>query len=359
MKTNPIIILTFLIFISPLKSQDNDIKIRIPVDTVGFATKAWQMDSLMNLMKSLQKDSLKILPANNYEPWKMVISPHDDYTYVGFEYPALLSKLISRLIIFFGVCHKAKQFNLEDKIIFDSYTHWQEPYGNVPVSSLRNEIIRKLPKDIYVIHDSVQAAEHSVEAIIPFLQYYNRNIEIISILVPFMPFSRMNEIAKPLANAINDITNERKLVWGRDYAIAISSDAVHYGDQGWGERNFAFLGSDSAGYEKAVIHENEIISNCLSDKITPDKVKKFINYTTLENNYKEYKWTWCGRYSIPLGLMTAYYLENLLNINLSGEKVEYSTSISHSPIPVKNLGMGITAPANIHHWVGYPAIGYK
>jgi len=48
------------------------------------------------------------------------------------------------------------------------------PYGNIPVSGLRNEIMGQLNKDIYEIHDSVQSAEHSVEAILPFLQYYKQ-----------------------------------------------------------------------------------------------------------------------------------------------------------------------------------------
>jgi hypothetical protein len=77
-------------------------------------------------------------------------------------------------------------------------------------------------------------------------------------------------------------------------------------------------------------------------------------------DFRKYKWTWCGRYSIPLGLLTSFYLTELQHRKpLSGIPVGYSTSIEREPIPVKDIGMGVTAPANIHHWVGYPAIGYK
>jgi hypothetical protein len=44
---------------------------------------------------------------------------------------------------------------------------------------------------------------------------------------------------------------------------------------------------------------------------------------------------------------------------LKGIPLGYSTSIDKEPLKVKDLGMGITAPASIHHWVGYPAIGYR
>jgi len=147
--------------------------------------------------------------------------------------------------------------------------------------------------------------------------------------------------------------------WGEDFAIIISTDAVHYGDQDWGGTNLAPYGADSAGYKKAVAHEYEIINNTLTGEITPEKIKQFTHYTVQDTNYKEYKWTWCGRYSVPMGLLTAYYLEKDLNQNLKGTLVGYATSIDHPKLKVEDLGMGITAPANIHHWVGYAALGYK
>ncbi|MGA2298283.1 MAG: AmmeMemoRadiSam system protein B [FCB group bacterium] len=343
-------------------NPENKQSIRNPVDTVGFATHPEQMDYIMKYTDSVVKQSGKAMGTINNkisEPWKLVISPHDDYTYVGSIYPELLSNIKAKTIILIGVCHKAKQFKLENKLVFDSYTHWKEPYGNVKCSQLREKIIEQLPNDMYEINDSMQAVEHSVEAIIPFLQYYNRNIEIISILVPYMPYSRMNEIAVPLSKAINEVTLKNHLKWGKDFAIIISNDAVHYGDQDWGGKNFALYGADSAGYKQAIAHENEIINSCLTKNITLDKIRNFVNYTVKENDFKEYKWTWCGRYSVPFGLLTSYYLQSLMNIKLSGTLIKYATSIDHTPIPVDKIGMGVTAPANIHHWVGYAAIGYK
>lgn len=58
-------------------------------------------------------------------------------------------------------------------------------------------------------------------------------------------------------------------------------------------------------------------------------------------------------------MMTSYYLQNLYGIKLTGSLVGYATSIDRHHIPVNDLGMGTTAPANIRHWVGYTAVGYK
>ena len=113
-------------------------KIRQMVDTVGFSSKSGQMDEFMKYLIENEginiEKTLSDANINNSTVWKTVISPHDDYTYVGYLYPALLQNVKAKTIILIGVCHKAKQFNLENKILFDSFSHWKMPYGNIPVS---------------------------------------------------------------------------------------------------------------------------------------------------------------------------------------------------------------------------------
>lgn len=344
-------------------TQNNNGRVRHMTDTVGFASKSYQMDAFMRYISEKEMNSvslaLKNAGADEYTEWKSVICPHDDYSYVGYLYPALLGNIKAKTVILIGVSHKAKLFNLENKIIFDSFAYWKMPYGSVKVSGLREEMIKYLSNDVYVVNDSAQASEHSVEAIIPFLQYYNRDVEIVSILVPYMPFDRMNEIAGNLSDALYRISTTGKLAWGSDFAIVISNDAVHYGDEDWGGKNYAPFGSDTAGYNQAVGHEYEIIDNCLAGEIQIPKIKTFNGYTVNENNYRDYKWTWCGRYSVPFGLLTSYYLQKNTGENLNGYVLKYATSIDHPHVPVQEFGMGVTAPANLRHWVGYAAIGYR
>jgi len=337
----------------------NESKVRSLVDTVGFAHLDWQMDSIMARIERNQEKNPESSNFNYVSNPRVIISPHDDYTYVGSLYPATLKNIKAKTIIIFGVAHKARLLNLENQIIFDDYDYWKGPFGNVKVSELRNDIIKQLPQQIYQVNDSMQGIEHSVEAIIPFLQYYNHNVQIISILVPYMSYDRMKEIAVSLANAIKKCTIDKGLIWGKDFAIVISTDAVHYGDEDWGDKNFAFFGTDSTGYLNALAHEREIMDT-LSGKLNAKKVKTFCNFTVEEKDFREYKWTWCGRYSVPMGLLTAYELnESSGGLPLFGSNIGYSNSISHPQIKVSDLRMGQTAPANMHHWVGYAAIGYQ
>ena len=338
-------------------------KTRNQKDTVGFASKAFQMDSVMNrLNKRFGKyyDSLyKKQGITNDDALRYAVCPHDDYLYAVFLYNEVISHIKAKTVIIFGVAHKAKQFKVERKLVFETFDKWHAPYSNIKISTLRKDIIANLPQQDYIIHDSLQIEEHSVEAFVPFLQYYNRNVEIISILVPQMPFSDMQKYSDDLSKALNKIMKENNLQWGKDVALISSTDAVHYGDEDWGGRNYAKYGCDTAGYESAVAYEQIIMNDCLN-KIDTSSARKFVDYTVNPNNWREYQWTWCGRYSVPFGILTAYKLQKLIG----GEPLklaitDYSTSIERKPLKVDDLKMGATAVANMHHWVGYAVAGFK
>lgn len=350
----------FFNFCSTQKGKVNTKTIRGVVDTVGFAHLNWQMDSIMQRIDRLNKNDLKRTEQPEGTIWKAAVCPHDDYKYAGWLYESVLKNIKAKTIILFGVAHKARKFNLKNQIVFDSFDSWSGPYGRVKISALRDSILNKLPEDIYVVHDSMETLEHSVEAIIPFLQYHNRNVEIISILVPYMSYYRMNLISENLANAVSAIMNENNLKLGKDVALISSSDAVHYGDEEWGGKNYAPYGTDSSGNAKAIAYEQEIIKTCFDGEMSPEKTAKFYSYTVSPDNFREYKWTWCGRYSIPFGLLTVIKLQSLLNNSkLTGIPVAYATSITQKHLKVDDLRMGQTAVATPHHWVGYPAIGFK
>jgi AmmeMemoRadiSam system protein B len=334
-------------------------------DTVGFAHLEQQMDAVVQRIAAQDGDRLaRILEAKGVsagDRWRMAIAPHDDYAYAGFMYPLVLRNIVAPVVIIFGVAHKARQLGLEDQLVFDSFTHWRGPYGDVAVSPLRERIIARLPQGSYRVSDEMQAIEHSVEAKLPFLQHYNRSVQFVPILVPFMSFARMNELALPLAEALAAIIDEQHLDWGKDVALLSSTDAVHYGDEGWGGRNFAVYGADAAGYARALAHERRIMSDCFDGELQSERIERFTRYTLADHDHREYKWTWCGRYSVPCGLLTAWHLRRRLRAPpLSGTILGYATSLDDQRIEVDDLdGMGVTAQATLRHWVGYAAVGYR
>ncbi len=352
---NNIIILILLIVLSECRSGKSgnltEVRIRQLVDTVGFARYPWQMDTLMaRIDRSGWERTTDV-------PWKMVICPHDDYTYAGKLYAEILNNVKAKNLILLGVAHKAASLGIENRLVFDSYSGWKGPWGDIKVSSVRNDLRKILGEKYSTVNDSLQSVEHSLEALIPFLQYFTRDITIVPILVPAMSPERMNECSRALADAIKSVASEKGWEWGRDFAIVVTTDAVHYGNEDWGGSNYAYFGCDESGNKKAFEHENEIINNCLTGLVTPEKIRLFSSFTLDSTDFHKYRWTWCGRYCVPVALYTSFYLNN--EHALSGKLAGYSTSLLSEHIPVDDIAMGRTAIATECHWVGYAAVGFK
>jgi hypothetical protein len=70
----------------------------------------------------------------------------------------------------------------------------------------------------------------------------------------------------------------------------------------------------------------------------------------------DYRVTWCGRFSIPLGLVALSRLGRDLGVPLEARPLAYATSVGAPELPVRGDGLGETAPANLYHFVGYPSL---
>jgi AmmeMemoRadiSam system protein B len=326
---------------------------RKPVDTVGFAQHKWQMDSIYARIPDADKITVE-------ESFGAAICPHDDYAYAAGLYVRTLAGIKAGKVILIGVSHKAKQFGIDNKLVFDSFREWECAGGNIKVSNLREKLLEALPKEYYTVNDSMMQAEHSLEAITPFLKRNNEGLEILPILVPYMTFENMKIFSEEMARIIFDIITRENISFGPDLAIVISNDGLHYGDTGWNGSNMAPYGTDAKGTSRAAARDIKIIDDCLKGKITVKKVKRFFTSTVSADNYREYKWTWCGRYSVPFGMLLATRLNQLCNNSLLyGEVTGYRSSITTPHIEVADLKMGTTAPANERHWVSYVGVVFK
>ena len=150
------------------------------------------------------------------------ISPHDDYLYAGNIYYTLYPHIRTKEVIIFGVTHgtvRKAMNDPKDVLIFDDYDEWAGPYGNVTVSPLRDFIKDKLNKDYQMVSDKAQNIEHSIEALVPFLQYYNRDIKITPIMVTGMPYERMEKISKQLSGIISEYIKENNLTVRERYFL--------------------------------------------------------------------------------------------------------------------------------------------
>ncbi len=357
MKSFGLFLLLFFSFaISPMTLSSQE-RVRQPKDPVGFCWTPKAMATVAERSLALERERLPESARLVPPPALMALCPHDDHVYAGPVYVHALQSVTARDVVLLGVCHVARKFGVKDVLLFDTYPAWKGPWGPVPVSPLREKVIRALPKEMVLTSDPVQEEEHSTEAIVPWLQWKRRDVRILSILVPQSREGRLLEMAGALAKALARAAGELGMKPGKDFALVVSNDCVHYGDQGWGGRNLAPFGADKEGYDRATALDRFLCREFLAGLPSLEKARGLFeglnDPRTLEGRIH-----WCGRFSVPFGEALLAEMVPLLGLPETprGVFLRYGTSLDPGRIQVDLPPLGVTAPANLHHWVGYTAL---
>jgi AmmeMemoRadiSam system protein B len=330
-------------------------KVRTTFDDVGFCTRTEQIEKVIEVSEALEKPQLeKTREALKGTTILAGIFPHDDHLYAGRVYVHVVPFLPkARTVVIFGVTHKEARTLLgdpRDVVILDDFDAWEGPYGPVKVDkTLRARLKKKLGEKAAPTSGEGHAHEHSIEAVLPFLQHANPGVKIVPVMVTQMSFERMKELAGAVAAALSGHAKEKKLSLGKDIAILISTDTTHYGP------DFAYspFGVDAAAHEKGTAQDRLIGETLLSGTVGEDGVESFTKKVWGEGI------TWCGKFSVPFGLLAARSVtRTLLKKDLVGIPVRYADSYSLGVLPIPPIGIGTTAPFSLKHWVGYWGILY-
>lgn len=321
-------------------------------DSVGFASRADSMTRVWELAAS-PPAPLSLGPSPAPGVWG-IICPHDDYLYAARVYRTVIPLLSAPTIVGVGVFHRYRRFGITGRLVFDPYENWRTPQGEARVSSLREEVLSRLQGTDFVQDAGMHDSEHSLEALFYWLAEERADREILPILVPEAPFERMNELAERLASALSGAMCARGLELGKDVALAISADAVHYG------RDFSHTPFGDGGprtYQKATENDLALLRGPLAGPLSVAKARQLYETFVDPEQPERYRLTWCGRFSIPLGLLLLQHLSAQLGLaEPAAHPVAYATSVDAPELPVRDLGLGATAPADLFHFVGYPAV---
>ncbi|MDD8030819.1 MAG: AmmeMemoRadiSam system protein B [Acidobacteriota bacterium] len=321
-------------------------------DDVGFCWNPESMKILVDYLASQEKET--------FDSQGLVagISPHDDYLYAGRLYYSLFSIIQAKEVVIFGVTHGAVRDRikgLDSLIILDDYLQWTGVLKPVDISPLREYLKARLNPEYYLVNRWAHRLEHSIEALIPFLQYFNPEIKITPIMVAPMPLDKMKKISDDLAEAIVSYMKENGLKAGQDIFFLISADGNHYGED---FNNLAF-GEGEEAWEKALAFDRNIIDSYLTGEVTEKKVtgltKELWGKTYLDYNNSY----WCGKYSIPFGLLTIdKVITRATGKKIKGRLFKFSDTYSEGVLPLTKIGLGITAPFSLRHWVSFCSLGY-
>lgn len=321
--------------------------IRAIKDSIGFCWNSNEMDRFINFLE--KKSHTKNFTVKNLIA---AISVHDDYLYAGKIYYPLFKLIRTKEVIIFGVTHgtvRKEIGDLKNLLILDDYGEWQGVYSNVRISELREKIKSNLSNEYFITNNKAHSIEHSIEALIPFLQYYNREIKITPIMVTQMNENSMDEISVKLSEVINEYIKEKNYELGKDIFILISNDANHYGV----DFNNSPYGLDLIAHKIATENDKRIINENLNCEINKTTIHNLYNEIIPNESNKNIP-LWCGRYPVIFGLKT---LENLIDKKsiqkIQGKLIKYSDTLTEKVLPFENTSMGLTAIFSPKHWCGW------
>lgn len=337
-------------------------QVRAQVDTVGFAVSTADFQAV--LAASLATEGLPRAGSGHaVHPCIAAILPHDDYLYAGRTAVHGLPYLQARRWIVFGVCHACRRVGVRDHLLLDDSKTWRVAGQDFAVDTgLRAALAARLG-DMVEVSTERQAAEHSIEALLPWLGAAVDDPLVVPILVSGMELAPLRERASVFATALAGICRERGWTPGRDVGILISADAVHYGCDGWGVTGYAPFGCDESGHAAARAQDVTLADATLAGPVSDASVGSFTRLVWDAANpdfqTKPYRITWCGLWSIPFGLTVAERLQQELGgTPLTGTLLRYGDSVSDGRLEVPGTRLGVTAPNTLGHWVGYATVVY-
>jgi MEMO1 family protein len=341
-------IFAILLLLSPADGQE----VRPVRDRVGFCWDQQQMERLTAYLKSREADSPEAPPVI------AGISPHDDYLYAAPTYYPLFRRIRAKEVVIFGVTHGSVRQAIGDPtgvLILDSFPAWEGPRGRCLPSPLRGRLAERLPPEMQLLSNKAHELEHSIEAMIPFLQQSNPGVRITPVMVTAMPFSRMRQIADTLASIVAGYVHEAGLVPGRDITFLISSDANHYG----ADFSNSPFGEDATAHGRGTALDREIVDECLAGVLTEDRIERLTGRTWGAVYTAPGPTLWCGRYAVPFGLLAVRRIVRQWNSGeLEGRLLRYSDTYTDGVVPLTETGMGLTAPFSLNHWVGFFSMAF-
>lgn len=166
---------------------------------------------------ALEKEVARLMDrAAKKEACLGVLSPHAGYIYSGPVAGKTLSRIKFRdSFIILGPNHTG----MGKPFAIISSGRWQMPMGDVEIDEDLASFILKNSKHIEE-DATAHLYEHSVEVQLPFLQYVNKGLKFVPIIISDADLEMFRDIGKDLAEAVRE--------YKKGVVIIASSDMTHY-----------------------------------------------------------------------------------------------------------------------------------
>lgn len=145
-----------------------------------------------------------------------VIMPHAGYVYSGRVAGTTISRIeLKKTVIILGTNHTS----VGEPFSIMTEGSWLTPLGEVKIDT---EIAKSILKESSILKEDSEAHlyEHSIEVEIPFVQYLDKDIKIVPIVVSHANLKTYQELATEIAHGFKKV--------GRQAFFIASTDMTHY-----------------------------------------------------------------------------------------------------------------------------------
>jgi hypothetical protein len=146
---------------------------------------------------------------------KAVLSPHAGYVYSGRVAGETFARVkIPETVVLLGPNHHG-----QGRPLAVGSQDWEMPLGQVPLArDFAEELVGNSP--LFVADDVAHCSEHSLEVQVPFLQYFQKDLQILPISFFQLSLQQCRQAAHELAEAIHSVH--------RPVLLVASTDMTHY-----------------------------------------------------------------------------------------------------------------------------------
>ena len=170
-----------------------------------------EIKSLIEMFNSALESNLKDKELLNIEP-EAIISPHAGYIYSGFTanfaHRVLANKKVKRVVVI-GPSHHVYFKGISGSF----YDKYQTPLGEISIDSEYLHVMKQLFDITFV--DEAHKLEHSTETQMPFIKYYQPDVEVIELIYGDVDYAELSTIIDWLLQ--DSLT-----------AVVVSSDLSHF-----------------------------------------------------------------------------------------------------------------------------------
>lgn len=159
-------------------------------------------------------------PEATAQPARAVVMPHAGYVYSGGVAGETVARVaVPEEVVILGPNHHGTGA----PAALMATGSWEMPMGEVAINRELAAIILRLCPEIRV-DERAHLAEHSLEVLVPFLQYRQPRLTIVPLCLARLSFADCRLIGRALAAAVQEFERD----FGRPVLLAASTDMSHY-----------------------------------------------------------------------------------------------------------------------------------